>query len=152
MTSSEGEKAGVENPRLYFRTDNDKSNLTSPSCQSVWFKIENAVLPNGPLSGPGDRVGAVVQWKWPAALEGVTDNDFERVAAAIGERSWRENSQVSDRVGKPIAEALGLDLENKADRAKVMGIIKAWLKAKKLVVVEAPDGKRMKRKFIKVAK
>jgi hypothetical protein len=38
MTKEEGEKAGVENHRLYFRTFDDKPNLQPPADTSDWFK------------------------------------------------------------------------------------------------------------------
>jgi AAA domain len=47
MTKEEGEKAGVENHRLYFRTFNDKANLQPPADKSGWFRLNSVALGNG---------------------------------------------------------------------------------------------------------
>jgi hypothetical protein len=72
-------------------------------------------------------------------LDGVTGSDFEAAAAAIRAGRWKENIQAKDWVGIPIAKALGLDLDGNADRAKISGLIKCWLKAGSLAVVEDLD-------------
>ena len=64
---------------------------------------------------------------------------------------WRESIQAKDWVGRPIAKALKLDLDNKSDKAKVAGLIKVWIGTGSLVVVEDQDEKRMFRKFVQVA-
>lgn len=47
---------------------------------------------------------------------------------------------------------LGLDLHgSKSKKAKVAGLIKVWINAGSLVVVEELDGKSMPRKFVQVA-
>ena len=51
-----------------------------------------------------------------------------------------------------MAKALGLNLKSKADRAKVRGLIKAWLASGALVEVTGKDAKRNDRQFIEVAK
>ncbi|WP_247434420.1 AAA family ATPase [Bradyrhizobium sp. 139] len=150
MTKDEAERAGVENPRLYFRTINDKANLTPPADKSDWFRLESVDLNNGPHRSTGDSVGVVAAWEWPDNLAGITGADFEKVAQAIRAGKWRESIQAKDWAGKAVAEALGLDLEVKAEKAKVGGMIKAWLVAGSLVVVQGVDEKRNPRKFIEV--
>jgi hypothetical protein len=59
MTKEEGGKAGVENHRLYFRTYDDKPNLTPPADTSDWFKLKSVSLGNGPNGG--DSVGVVTK-------------------------------------------------------------------------------------------
>src|SRR5258708_20539944 len=44
MSKEEGESAGVENPRVHFRTYIDKSNLAPPAETSTWFKLESVDL------------------------------------------------------------------------------------------------------------
>ena len=51
MSKDEGEKAGVENHRLYFRTYNDKANLAPPADKSDWFELKSVDLGNGPRHG-----------------------------------------------------------------------------------------------------
>jgi hypothetical protein len=150
MTKEEGEKAGVENHRLYFRTFDDKPNLQPPADTSDWFNLKSVNLGNGPFGGPGDSVGVVTTWVWPDPLAGMTGADFDKAAAKIRAGKWRENAQAKDWVGKAVAEALDLNIEKKSERAKVNGMLKAWLSAGSLVVIDGEDEKRMPRKFIEV--
>ena len=153
MTPDEGVKAGVENHREYFKVENGKANLAPPPEGKDWYRIIPVSLGNGDggLLDKGDSVGVVVSWKWPDPLDGVTGRDFEAAAAEIRKGSWRENIQSKDWVGYAVAKALKIDLSSKAGKAKVVGLIKVWLKAGSLVVVEDTDPKRNVRKFVKVA-
>jgi hypothetical protein len=80
----------------------------------------------------------------------MTAADFDKVAAVIRTGKWRESPQASKWVGKAVAEALNLSAENKADKAKIIGMLKVWLSAGSLVVVEDYDDTRRLRKFIEV--
>jgi hypothetical protein len=51
----------------------------------------------------------------------------------------------------PIAKAIALDLDSKSDKAKFKGLIKVWLKAGNLIMVEEKDDHREVKKFVKVA-
>ena len=53
-------------------------------------------------------------------------------------------------MGKAVAEALDLDAENKADKAKIIGMLKVWRSAGSLIVVEDKDENRIMKKFIEV--
>jgi hypothetical protein len=150
MTKEEGEKVGVENHRLYFRTLNDKANLQPPADNADWFKLRSVDLGNGYLGGPGDSVGVVTTWELPDPLAGITGADFDRVAAVIKGGNWRENVQASAWVGKAVAEALGLDASNRADRSKITAMLNVWRSAGSLVVVERQDEKREMRKYVEV--
>ena len=152
MTPDEGTKAGVENHRQYFKVENGKANLAPPPEGKDWYRIVGVPLGNG--NGPldlGDNVGAVTAWSWPNPLDGITGKDFDLAAHEIGNGRWRESGQAKDWVGRPIARALKLDLDNKSDKAKVAGLIKIWIGKGSLVVVEELDEKRMPRKFVQVA-
>jgi AAA domain len=150
MTKDEGGKVGIENYRLYFRTYDDKPNLAPPADKSDWFKLVSVDLGNGTPSYPGDSVGVVTQWEWPDPLAGMTVADFDKVAATIKRGKWRENSQAKAWAGKAVAEALDLDVEDKANKATILGMLKVWLAAGSLVVVEGLDENREIRKFIEV--
>jgi AAA domain len=151
MTKEEGEKAGVENHRLYFRTFDDKPNLQPPAADaSDWFKLKSVDLGNGLFGGPGDSVGVVTTWEWPDPLAGMTGADFDKVAAVIRAGKWRESPQASKWVGRAVAEALDLNADNKADKTKILGMLKVWRAAGSLIPVDGEDEKRMPRKFIEV--
>jgi hypothetical protein len=152
MTPDEGAKAGVENHREYFKVENGKANLAPPPEGKVWYQIISVSLGNGgKIATEGDSVGVVVPWIWPHPLDGISGADFEKAADAIRAGRWKESIQAKDWVGKPIAKALGLDLDSKSDKAKVKGLIQVWLKAGSLVVVEEKDEHRETKKFVKVA-
>ena len=148
MTEKEGETAGVENFRLYFRTYNDKANLAPPVVSSDWYRIASVSLDNGPAGG--DSVGVVTRWEWPDAFAGVTGGDFMRVAVAIKGGTWRENARSNEWVGIAVAKTLGLSAGDKQDRAKINALLKAWFGSGSLVVVERLDETRRKRKFVEV--
>ena len=57
MTKEEAERAGVENPRLYFRTLNDKADLTPPADKSEWYRLESVDLNNGPSMAMARSLG-----------------------------------------------------------------------------------------------
>jgi hypothetical protein len=84
-------------------------------------------------------------------MAGVTAADFEKVALRIRAGKWRENSQAKSWVGLAVAEALDLDPKKGPDHAKIRAMLKAWIEAKLLVVVEGLDEKGMARKFVEVA-
>ena len=47
-----------------------------------------------------------------------------------------------------VGEELGIDVTDKAGKAKASAIIRAWIKTGAFRVEEAPDAKREMRKFI----
>jgi hypothetical protein len=47
---------------------------------------------------------------------------------------------------------MNLDMENKANRAKITGMLKVWKAAGSLVVVDGMDEHREVRKFVEVRK
>jgi hypothetical protein len=159
MTGNEGEKAGIENHRLYFRTYNDKANLQPPADRSDWFRLTSVDLGNGPEitiaaglgRAAGDSVGVVERWEWPDPLADITGSDFDKVADAIRSGRWRKSAQAEDWVGKAVAKALGLNLNNPADKAKVAGLIRVWTTRGLLVEVEGSNAQRKTKTFIEVA-
>jgi hypothetical protein len=152
MTEAQAVNAGIENPRIYFRTFNDKANLAPPADKSDWFKLESVDLGNAPSHLQfGDSVGVVTTWEWPDALEGVNGPIVDRVFEEIKGGTWRESSQSPDWVGIAVARVLGLDVNKKTDKARIAGMVRTWRAAGSLVVVEGKDGKGKPRPFIEVA-
>jgi hypothetical protein len=151
MTADEAKKAGVDNPFRYFRTFSGKLNMASRENKSDWYHLESVDLGNQTVHRPSDHVQVAVAWKWPEALDGVTGTDFDLVAAQISTGKWRENSQAADWVGKAVAEALDLNLDNPPDRARVVRMLKAWIASGSLKVVNGTDNKRQTKKFVEVA-
>ena len=159
MSETESKEAGVENRRFYFRTYNDKANLAPPADKSEWFNLKSVDLGNGPtveflgnlIGDEGDSVGVVVPWEWPDPLSGTTDGDFGKVVPAIREGEWRESPQCKRSwVGIPVAQALGLDLESKADRTKVRKLIDLWIQRGWLVVTVKKTGQYKDKEFVEL--
>lgn len=147
MSKEEGENAGVENPRLHFRTYIDKGNLAPPAESSTWFKLESVDLGNS-TTGHGDSVGVVVSWQWPDLMADVTVSDLRATQAAISKGHYRASPQAGDWVGHKVADVLRLDLNKPSDKRKVTHLLKVWLASGALKKVEEKDSKGNDRPFI----
>jgi len=145
MTVEEAQRAGVDDPRRYFRVFADKANLAPPTDASDWYRLVSVYHPNG------DDVGVVERWAWPDPFDDITADDLAQVRLWVGTGGrWRENHQSTDWVGHAIGQAVGVDTHDKGGRAKVLSLVKTWLRSGVLVVVERPDSSRKLRKFVEV--
>lgn len=152
MTKEEAERAGVERHRAYFRVDNGKANLAPPPEGSDWFRMVSVDLDNGDAFNEGDHVGVVTRWSWPDPFDDVSAGDLLAVQHRVNEGQWRENPQAAEWVGKAVAEVLGLDLEDKAARQKVKGLLATWIKSGALARVTGTDEGRRPRPMIEVGR
>lgn len=152
MSREEGEKAGVDKHRSYFRVDNGKANLAPPPDGSDWYHMIGVDLGNGDDFHEGDQVGVVTRWQWPDPFEGVRATDLMAVQKAVDGGQWRENIQATDWVGKAVAEALSLNLDDKADKQKVKGLLATWIKSGALVRMTVKDDKSRERPVIEVGR
>jgi hypothetical protein len=151
MTKAEADNLGVDQHWRYFSVDDGKANM-APLGERGWFKLASIGLGNcTDLYPEGDNVGVVTSWTPPKLLDGVTGADFDNAAREIRKGKWRENAQAKDWVGRPIAKALGLDLSDKSDKAKVRALLKLWIDRGSLIVVPEKDGHREVKKFVMVA-
>lgn len=142
MTKEEGETAGVENHRQFFRIDNGKANLAPPADKTTWHQIKSVDLPNG------DNVGVVMPWKWPDPLADMTVGNLLDVQKAIDGKNYRRSPQSPDWIGNAIAEVLGLDAE--ADRKRIATMITVWLKSGALKEGKVTDKRNNVRPIIEV--
>jgi hypothetical protein len=150
MTKDEG-VAGVERHRSYFRIDSGKTNLAPPPEDSEWRKIVSVDLGNAMGDCPADRVGVVTSWEWPDPLATLTVADLIAAQKAVSKDGpWRKDLRADNWVGKPIAKALSLDIDSKADIAKVKGALKIWTENGMFKEVEGKDEQRRHRTFIEV--
>ena len=152
MTQEEAERAGVVDPRFFFRTDNGKANLAPPD-KTQWFQLRDVPLGNGDPDLPfynGDRVGVAEPWTWPDAMAGISTNDLRAVQKAVEAARWRENVQAADWVGKAIAGVLKLDPDSKTDRGRISGMLRTWLASGALTKVRGVDLKGNERTFVEV--
>jgi len=153
MTADEAAKAGIEpfQRRLYFRIDNGKTNLAPPSSEASWRRLVSVGLGNRRDPYPEDSVGVVTAWKWPDAFAGLTADHLKQVQNKVAGGHWRADVQAGAWVGKAVAGALGLDLDQEAEKARIKTMLKTWLKNGSLVEVERLDDQTRKtRRFVEV--
>ena len=94
------------------------------------------------LLGNGDYVGCVVPWAWPDAFDGVSADDAARVRAALSAGQFKASSQAAEWAGREVARVLGLNIEDKADRARVAEMMRTWITSGVLAEVQEHDGRR----------
>lgn len=138
MSEDEGAKAGVENHKFYFRIADVESNLAPPSADiNRWFEKLSVETPNG------HRVGAIRPWKWPDAFDGLTRNDAAKVRAEVARMAEppRADIRSKDWIGVVVADCLGFDLTEAADKNKVKAIVQKWIETRVLKVEETHDAR-----------
>lgn len=136
MTEDEAAKAGVANHRFYFRIGDMESNLAPPSADvNRWFEKKSILTPNGM------EIGAVAPWTWPDAFDGVTPQQAALVQAQIRQMPEPPKYDVQGKpwVGAIIAECLGLDIADKAIKARMKALRDGWIKTDVLRVEEIPN-------------
>lgn len=149
MDETEAQRLGIpaEERRRYLRVQDDKANR-APAAAADWFRLVGVDLGNGTVDLPGDSVAVAEPWKLPDPFDDVSVSDLRAVQQRLGSGQWRESPQASAWVGKLVAEVLGIDIEDRAEKAKVKSIVSQWIKNGALRIEEAADANREMRKFI----
>jgi hypothetical protein len=80
----------------------------------------------------------------------MTADHLRQVQNKVAAGAWRADVQAAAWVGRPIADALNLDLDEPADKAKAKTLLKTWLKSGALIEIEKEDDKREPRRFVEV--
>jgi AAA domain len=151
MTREEAERAGVDNPRLYFNVISGKSNLAPPAEKLTWRRLVGVSLGNGAApEDPGDNIGVVEAWSWPDPFADVSPEDAKEVQRRIAKGEWREDQRSTTWAGISVAEVLGFDLSDKVAKATIRSLINGWIATDALRVVARKDANRIGRKFIEV--
>jgi hypothetical protein len=110
-------------------------------------------LGNGTEDYPEDNVGVVTPWAWPSAFAGLTSDDLKQVQNRISSGKWRADVRADDWVGHAVADVLGLDLDQKVDRARVKSLLKTWMGNGSSVKFDRlDDADRKSRPFVEVGK
>ncbi|PCD66797.1 AAA family ATPase [Rhizobium phaseoli] len=132
MTKEEAEKAGLKDERGYFRVDFGKVNKVASAGSSLWRRFVSVPLMNGKgLVKTGDEVGVVEAWRWPSAAEltaDVSEEQLDAIKRKIGGLDCRESIQSPQWAGYQIAQALGINVGDAAEKRRVKRMIYAWTK------------------------
>jgi hypothetical protein len=139
MTEEEAAKAGVPNHRHFMRIGDMESNLAPPSAEvNQWYQKISVLTPNG------HHVGAIEKWEWPDAFDGLSKIDAARVQSAIlgmAEPPLESIRSPNRWAGIVVAEVLGLDIEDKGQKARVASLIKGWVASGVLAVSTAQNAR-----------
>lgn len=149
MSKEEADRAGVDNAFAYVRIDKGKSNLAPRVDQARWLHMATVPLGNGPLGTEGDKVGVFEPWQWPNPFDGLSVSDLEKVQATVARGRWRKDSQSKEWVGIAIADTLGLDISDKADKSRVKLLQRTWTANGSLVEFTEKDEKRNERTYVR---
>jgi hypothetical protein len=152
MTEDEASKLGITEPRRFFSMIDDKPNMAPPPAgKRDWYQLVSVQLPNG------DDVAAIDRFMPADPLDDVTATDLASVQKRFAEGGHRYDEQSSDWGGYAVAEVLGLDIgiggksgrtpEQNAARAKVKDILRKWLAAGDIRVVNGKDSQRKTKSF-----
>lgn len=139
MDPEEAAQFGLDTHIDHFRVDPaGKNNLARPSDRAEWFLRIGVPMPNG------DYCAVVERWVPPDPFEGIGEREAKRVQVALmsPDREWRESIQSNDWIGRLIAEVAGLDIEDRAIRAKVKKVARSWLSTGVLAVEHRQDKSR----------
>jgi hypothetical protein len=148
MGKNEAREAGVDNRKRFFRVVSGKANMDLKPDAGTWRQMISTPLGNGD-GDEGDVVGVAAAWQRPDAHAGITEGDLLAVQRRIATGEWRESSQAKDWAGIAVAEALGLDHKDPVQKAKVKKLLKDWIAAGDLKVVQIKDEKGNLRPCIK---
>jgi hypothetical protein len=156
MSPEDAVKAGLESPVGYFSAIYDKENNAPQSSSKEWYKIEGISLGNGGKGNiaqlKSDHVGVVTRWDWPSNAsftEDVTSDQLQAIKNRLLLGEHRESEQARDWAGKVVAQILGIDVDDKAGKARVVRMLKTWIKEGHLEVYTKNDANRISRDFIR---
>lgn len=157
MSAAEADRHGVDEAErfFYFRTSSVKANYSPRGGLGDWYKMHGVRLPNGEHDEEGDGVGVVTRWTPPDPFKvaGVTVDVLRKVQAEVDRAfksgtPYRHNDKATPWVGEAVADAIGLELKDRTDKAKAAAFVKEWLKSGALVRDLWSDG-HQKRPVIK---
>lgn len=150
MSEEQAEVLGVpmRERRRYFNVTYGKSSMSASTDEMEWRQLVSVGLGNFEPGFDEDHVGVVAIWAPTNTDDQVTTDQLREVQRRINDGDWRENPQSNLWAGNAIAAALGLDVAEKAARARVKKHLENWIKDGLLAVEEKRDETRRMRKFV----
>jgi|GEM_PF-3200795 len=144
MTREEADKAGLDDPRGYFRVDFGKFNMVAAG-NSQWRHFVSVPLMNGQgLVKTGDEIGVVEAWRWPAmadAVSAVTPEELDAIKRKIDGCDCRDNAQSPQWAGFKVAEALRMNMAVPSEKKEVRRMLEAWKRQGHFAIEMRPDYK-----------
>ncbi len=132
---------------------NGKANLAPRADKSDWFRLRSVSLGNdsGGHFDDSDHVQVVETWEWPDMMEAVTVAHLRETQRLVKDGEWRDAIQSKERwVGVAVAQAMGLDWQNRGHRSTISTALATWYATGMLVKVRRPDNHREERTFVEV--
>ncbi|ASV83025.1 bifunctional DNA primase/polymerase, N-terminal family protein (plasmid) [Ochrobactrum quorumnocens] len=118
-------------------------NLAPLSHRVDWRKLESVALGNGQgLTKPQDHTPVVISWVWPTSeevAETITEDEREAIRGVVNGGMYKPAPQAKDWVGRAVAYALQLDIDEDTDKKRVSMITKALFAEGFLMKVEDRD-------------
>lgn len=154
MDSDEADRFGItsdKDRRQHFNVQDDKHNRAPPEA-AEWYRIDGVDLGNGDDDHASDNIGVVVRWTPPDAFDGLSVQHLYEVQQRLAEGVWADNVQASDWAGIAVAEVIGADLDNKADKARVKALLRSWKETGALKVHHRDTSKGRSKPFLIVGK
>lgn len=159
MDTAEAQRFGIaedKERRRLFTVQDDKANR-APAEDAQWFRlasqnVDNATGEDDPFGSDGDSVGVVTRWIPPDAFDGITVDHLRRVQAVVAAGEYKAHHMASDWVGNAVADVLGVDVQDKAQRARILKMIGAWEANGALRTEERKDQNRQMKKYMVVGK
>jgi hypothetical protein len=145
MSEQEAVQVGVEDGQRfrYFRTEDGKASLAPRAERAQWFRFGSVSLDNATDLHPADSIGVVSTWTMPGLFDQLTTNDLLQVQQRFESGAWRTSVQSPEWGGNVVAEVLGLNTGDPADKSKIKALLNRWMKsgAIKQVNKKCPDRK-----------
>jgi hypothetical protein len=113
----------------YFRVETGKTNMTARGGKPHWYRLRSVGLGNSRGDWPEDLVGVVTPWSMPGVFDNIQTDDVKKVQDKIAKGSWGANSQAGDWAGHAVGEALDISTSDDTGKAKVKGLLAAWIKS-----------------------
>lgn len=145
MSEAQASEAGLTHEARfsYFSVVYGKSNLSALSHKADWRKLESVALGNGQgLTKPQDHAPVVTWWAWPTSeevAETLTEDERDAIRGVVNGGMYKPAPQAKDWVGRAVAYALQLDVDEETDKKRVGMITKALFAEGFLMKVEDRD-------------
>ena len=149
MTKDEATELGCEDKHWnYFRVTDEKHNQ-APARDATWRHLESVSLGNSDGVNGQDWVGVVEEWKPRGVLERHPEW-AQVVLKVLADGKHRLSPQSKYYAGKAIAEALGLDFDDKGVKVQMKALIAKLLGQGRIESVDGKDEHRNNTTFLKV--